>query len=65
MVNAIDQTRIARHARGVTAEQYGVNNYPVIIVVDRAGKIAFRSDAADGDRNPAALFPGSSRRPGP
>jgi hypothetical protein len=56
MVNAIDQIRILNHTRGLTAQQYGVNNYPVVIVIDRAGKIAFRSDTAEGDRNPVTVF---------
>ncbi len=53
---ALDQVRIAQNSRGVTAHQYGVNNYPVLILIDRRGKIAFRSDATAGDRNLAALF---------
>ena len=40
----------------MTAQQYGVINYPVVILIDRAGKIAFRSDMAAGDRNVAAVF---------
>ena len=55
IVFALDQMRIAGHSRGVTAQRYGVNNYPVVIIIDRAGKIAFRSDMAY-DRNVAAIF---------
>ncbi len=55
-VFALDQVRIKQHSRGVTAHQYGVNNYPVLILIDRRGKIAFRSDATAGDRNLAAVF---------
>ena len=56
IVFALDQMRIAGHSRGVTAQRYGVNNYPVVIIIDRAGKIAFRSDMAAYDRNVAAVF---------
>src|SRR5271170_7528935 len=37
-------------------QQYGVNSSPVIIVIDAAGEIAFRSDTAAGDGNLTALF---------
>ena len=40
----------------MTAQQYGVSGYPVIILLDRAGKIAFRSDTAAGNRNLTAIF---------
>jgi hypothetical protein len=53
---ALDQTRIANHAVGKTAEVYGVTRPPALIVIDRAGKIAFRSDTAADDRNLAAVF---------
>jgi hypothetical protein len=53
---AIDQVRIEGHSRGVTAQQYGVNHYPAVILIDRTGKIAFRSDEVDDDRNVAAVF---------
>ena len=53
---ALDQVRIAQNSRGVTAHQYGVNNYPVLILIDRRGTFAFRSDATAGDRNLAAVF---------
>ena len=58
LVMAIDQSRIPRHARGVTLQRYGGQGFPlpVIIIIDRAGKIAFRSDTATGDRNPAAVL---------
>ena len=53
---ALDQTRFRNHARGKTADVYGVDRLPVLIVIDRAGKIAFRSDLAAGDRNVSAVF---------
>jgi len=55
---AIDQTRISRHPRGMTAQAYGLElrMAPVLIVVDRAGKIAFRSDTATGAGNLNAVF---------
>ena len=56
LVFALDQTRIEGHSRGVTAQQYGVISYPVVILIDRAGQIAFRSDMAAYDRNVAAVF---------
>ena len=56
LIFAFDKVRIDRHTRGVTAQQYGVRNYPVVFLIDRAGKIAFRSDMAAGDRNVAAVF---------
>ncbi len=40
----------------MTAQQYGVTDYPVVILIDQAGKIAFRSDMAAGDRNVAGVF---------
>jgi hypothetical protein len=40
----------------LTSEKYGVHSCPVVILVDRAGEIAFRSDMAAGDRNAAAVF---------
>lgn len=56
LVFALDHTRVAGHSRGVTAQRYGVLDYPVIILIDRAGKVAFRSDLAAGDRNVAGVF---------
>ena len=58
LIVAVDQSRIPRHARGQTAERYGVQGFPlpVIIVIDRAGKIAYRSDIAAGDHNLSAFF---------
>ena len=53
---ALDEMRIKGHSRGFTAQQYGVINYPVVILIDRAGQIAFRSDMAADDRNVAAVF---------
>jgi RNA polymerase sigma factor (sigma-70 family) len=66
LVMAIDRTRVARHARGVTLQAYGGEGYPlpVIIVIDRAGKIAYRSDTATGDRNMYRVFTRIFQDPG-
>jgi RNA polymerase sigma factor (sigma-70 family) len=56
LVFALDQMRVEGHSRGATAQRYGVINYPVVILIDRAGKVAFRSDMAAYDRNVAAVF---------
>ena len=56
LIFALDHVRIEHHSRGATAQQYGVVNYPVVILIDRAGKIAFRSDMTAGDRNVAAIL---------
>ena len=56
LIFALDKVRIDRHSRGMTAQQYGVTDYPVVILIDQAGKIAFRSDMAAGDRNVAGVF---------
>lgn len=56
LVFALDQSRIVGHARGKTADRYGVSRGPAVILIDRAGKIAFRSDTVTGDRNVTALF---------
>jgi hypothetical protein len=56
LIFTLDQMRVERHSRGMTAQEYGVNGYPVLILIDRAGKIAFRSDMTAGDRNVAAVF---------
>jgi hypothetical protein len=40
----------------MTAQQYGVVNYPVVVLIDRESKIAFRSDMAAGYRSAAAVF---------
>jgi len=55
---AIDQTRIPKHALGSTAWNYGLQPGlpPVIVVIDRAGKIAFRSDTATGAGSLSAAF---------
>ena len=55
---AIDRTRGAGRARGVTRQAYGVQSFslPVIIVIDRTGQIAYRSDTAAGDRNLSHVF---------
>ncbi len=53
LVTAVDLSRIPGHGRGETAQRYGGQAFPlpVIIVIDRAGKIAFRSDTAPGAQN--------------
>ena len=56
IVFALDHLRFEGHSRGETAQQYGVINYPVVILIDRAGQISFRSDMAAYDRNVAAVF---------
>ena len=56
LVMAIDQIRVSKHARGLTADRYGLRGYPVVIVIDRAGKIAFRSDTTTGPGNLTAVF---------
>jgi RNA polymerase sigma factor (sigma-70 family) len=56
LIFAFDKVRIDRHSRGMTAQQYGVANYPVVILIDQAGKITFRSDMAAGDRSVAGVF---------
>jgi hypothetical protein len=55
---AIDQSRVPRHALGMTAVRYALQSGvpPVIIVIDRAGKIAFRSDSATGAGNLNVVF---------
>ena len=66
LVTAVDQTRIPRHVRGATAQRYGGQGFPlpVVIVIDRAGKIAFRSDTAAGDSEPKLRLQTSRRRSG-
>ncbi len=58
IATAVDQSRHPLHARGETAQRYGGQAFPlpVIIVIDRAGKIAFRSDIAPGAHNLSAFF---------
>jgi alkyl hydroperoxide reductase subunit AhpC len=56
LVLAIDQTRNLTPDRGMTADQYGIRGQPVLVVIDRAGKIAFRNDTATGARNLSAIF---------
>ena len=52
LVFAIDQTRVANHARGLTADRYGQKSVPPFaVVIDRRGKIAFHSEIATGDGN--------------
>ncbi len=42
--------------RGKTAQKYGLSNYPLVVVIDRAGKIAFRTDLASGDRDLNGIY---------
>ena len=46
LVFALDRTRQKDDfsKKGETAERYGVTGYPTYILIDRSGKIAFRSD---------------------
>ena len=56
LVLAIDQTRNRQHDRGMTAYRCGLQGHPGFIVIDRAGKISFRSDTATGTRNLSGIF---------
>ena len=62
---AIDQTKDARYALGLTAQEYGLQPglATVIIVIDRAGKIAFRSDTVAGAGNLNTVFTKSLQNP--
>ena len=53
---AIDRTRIPKHARGLTAQEYGLRAPPLFVVIDRAGKIAFRSGIGAADAAQTAVF---------
>jgi thiol-disulfide isomerase/thioredoxin len=56
LVFAIDQTRVAHHARGVTADRYGQKTAPpFVVVIDRSGRIAFHSENATGDGDIGAV----------
>ena len=46
LLSALDQDRKKddNSLRGVTAERYGVEGYPTNILIDREGRVAFRSD---------------------
>jgi thiol-disulfide isomerase/thioredoxin len=56
LIFAIDQARVASHARGLTADRYGQKTAPpFLLVIDRAGKIAFHSETANGDGNVGAV----------
>jgi hypothetical protein len=55
IVVAVDQSgAIPMGPRGLTAQQYGmqVQAVPLVIVIDRAGKIAYRSDVPTGNQPP-------------
>ncbi len=57
LVVAVDQaSAVPKRPRGITAQQFGVQSFPVLIVIDRDGKIAFRSDTATGALNLTTLF---------
>ena len=56
---AVDQSSgIPKRSRGLTAQQYGMRAQaiPLVVVIDREGKIACRSDTASGSRNQTAIF---------
>jgi hypothetical protein len=53
---AIDRTRMPNHARGLTANAYGLRAPPLLIVIDRAGKIAFRTDSVAADPAQTGVF---------
>ena len=52
---AVDDAGMPARPRGTTATIYGIGALPVLIVIDRAGKIAFRSDLS-GPRNLIPVF---------
>jgi thiol-disulfide isomerase/thioredoxin len=52
---AVDDAGLPGHPRGATGTLYGIGALPVLIVIDRAGKIAFRSDIS-GPGNLIAVF---------
>ncbi len=58
LVVAVDRSRIPKHARGETAQRYGGQGFPLpfIVVIDRTGKIAYRSDNAPGPSNLSAAI---------
>jgi thiol-disulfide isomerase/thioredoxin len=43
LVSAVD-VGAGSDVNGTTADRYGVRGYPTVVLIDRAGKIAFRSD---------------------
>jgi thiol-disulfide isomerase/thioredoxin len=43
LVSAVD-IGVGRDVNGTTADRYGIRGYPTVVLIDRAGKIAFRSD---------------------
>jgi RNA polymerase sigma factor (sigma-70 family) len=54
--SAVDRSDVDPFLHGATAQRYGIRVYPTVIVIDREGRVAFRSDSAIGDRNLAAVF---------
>ena len=53
----------SNHARGVTADRYGLRGYPAVIVIGRTGKIAFHCETAAGVGNLSAVFTQMGRNP--
>jgi hypothetical protein len=54
--SAVDRPDIDPSTPGATSQRYGIHVYPTVIVIDRAGRVAFRSDSAAGDQNIASVF---------
>lgn len=49
LVSAVD-AGVGKNVNGATADRYGVTTYPTLVLIDRTGKITFRSD--DQSRTP-------------
>ncbi|WP_422929164.1 sigma-70 family RNA polymerase sigma factor [Singulisphaera sp. PoT] len=62
---AIDQSRIPGHARGKTLQSYGGQGFPlpVIVIIDRAGRLAYRSDTGTGESNLSEVFMQMAQNP--
>jgi hypothetical protein len=54
--SAVDQPDIDPSTPGATAQRYGIRVYPTVIMIDREGRVAFRSDSATGDQNISVVF---------
>jgi peroxiredoxin len=54
--STVDQPYIDPFTPGATKQRYGIRDHPTVIVIDRDGRVAFRSDTTMGDRNLAAVF---------
>ncbi len=48
LVSAVDDGRDDDIGGGDTARAYGIRGYPTFVLIDRAGKVAFRSDNSTG-----------------